>query len=477
MNMLRDAIGRSTLFPALHLLRRQLRQISDPLRLREMAARFDAMGRRDRQAHSEPVIAGAAPASWIDMPGVRADRVVLYLHGGAFVTETPNFHGALLARICRAAGARGLMLGYRLAPEHRYPAALDDCLGAYRWLLAQGVAADRIVVAGDSAGGNLTLALLLRARDEALPLPAGAVALSPVTDFTFSGASVQRNEGVDDMFSAQSMDALVPIYLPRPELCTDPYVSPVFGDYAGLPPLLLVVGSTELLLDDSVRVAQRCAGAQLQVWHGMPHVFPGFAFLPEARKATEGIGRFMRDCLQPAVRAASAGGGPAPAEATIAGDTVPADEAASVTPVGDLPASSTPIASSGPAPAALPGAPPQPPAPHGPDPAHAPRGFGVAAWLYLALTLMTGAASLSLLLAWPALVLANPVVWAATAAALVFIVAEAPAVGWRRVPWCIAATLLLGPGCGLSLFLFLRAAHPTALWRAQRAARPPVGSY
>ena len=122
------------------------------------------------------------------------------------------------------------MPSYRLSPEHRHPAALDDCVTAYRWLLAQGHDARRIVVAGDSAGGNLTLALMLRLRDEGLPLPAGAVALSPVTDLTFSGESIRRNDGVDDMFSADSMDALVPVYLADRDLRTDPRVSPVFGD-------------------------------------------------------------------------------------------------------------------------------------------------------------------------------------------------------------------------------------------------------
>src|SRR6185369_17483633 len=114
---------------------------------------------------------------------------------------------------------------------------------------------------------------------------------------TFSGDSVQRNDGVDDMFSADMMDAMVPVYLPQRELCSHPHVSPVFGDYAGMPPLLLIVGSTELLLDDSVRVAHRCPSAPLLVWHAMPHVFVGFDFLPEAREATRRIGRFMRECL------------------------------------------------------------------------------------------------------------------------------------------------------------------------------------
>lgn len=295
MKRLRDLIGRNVLFPALRLMRAQMRLISDPVKLRQVAAQVDALGRLPRDVRSAPVVAGSAPARWIDVDGARHDHVVLYLHGGAFVAETPTFHGGLLARICHEARARGLMLSYRLAPEHRYPLALDDCIAAYRWLLDQGHAPGRIVVAGDSAGGNLTLALLLRLRDEGLPLPAGAVALSPVTDFTFSGDSVQRNDGVDDMFSADMMEPLVDVYLAERGLRTHPRVSPVFGDFAGLPPLLLIVGSTELLLDDSVRVAQRWPEASLLVWHGMPHVFPGFDVLPEAREATQRIGRFMRE--------------------------------------------------------------------------------------------------------------------------------------------------------------------------------------
>lgn len=297
MKRLRDLIGRNMLFPALRVMRAQMRLISDPLKLRGAAARVDALGSLASDVRTEPVTAGTVGANWVDVKGMRRDRVVLYLHGGAFITETPVFHGALLARICRETRARGLMVSYRLAPEHPYPAALDDCVEAYRWLLAQGLDATRIIVAGDSAGGNLTLALMLRLRDEGLPLPAGAVALSPVADLTFSGDSVQRNDGVDDMFSADLLDALVPVYLAQRDLRTHPHVSPVFGDCSGLPPLLLIVGSTELLLDDSVRVAQRWPGSTLLVWHGMPHVFAGFDFLPEAREATQRIGHFIRACL------------------------------------------------------------------------------------------------------------------------------------------------------------------------------------
>lgn len=425
MQPLRDAISRRLLVPALRLMRMQMKLMSDPLRLRQIAARVDALGSPPADVRTENVIAGSAPATWVDVEGARADRVVLYLHGGAFVAETPVFHAALLARICREAGARGLMLSYRLAPEHPYPAALDDCMAAYRWLLAQGFEAGRIVVAGDSAGGNLTLALLLRARDEGLALPAGAVALSPVADFTFSGDSVQRNDGVDDMFSADMMDALVPVYLPQRALSTHPHVSPVFGNFDGMPPLLLVVGSTELLLDDSVRVAHRCASAQLLVWDGMPHVFPAFDFLPQARDATQRIGRFMRECV--------AGRVALPAPNVVAG--LWAGGAADVTP-------------------ALPHAGPHT-APKG-APKIAPRGLHGVALLYLALAVASGAVSVVLLALWPLLVLANPLLWAANAVVAAFVLVEAPAVGWPRAAGCLAAAALLGPGCGLALFLFLR---------------------
>ncbi|MBI5258116.1 MAG: alpha/beta hydrolase [Burkholderiales bacterium] len=420
MNRLRNAIGRRMLFPALRLAREQMKLISDPLHLRELAARADAMGRPATGVRETPVTAGSAPATWLDVKGARRDRVLLYLHGGAFVTETPVFHGALLARLCTEVHARGLMLHYRLAPEHRYPAALDDCIAAYRWLLDTGHTAEQIVVAGDSAGGNLTLALLLRARDEGLPLPAGAVALSPVTDFTFSGGSVQRNDGIDDMFVADKMGDLLPVYLDDPRLRTHPHVSPVFGDYTGMPPLLLLVGSTELLLDDSVRVAHRWPGAQLEVWHGMPHVFPGFDVLPEAIAATQGIGRFARECLKAAPSAQGADVG------TTAGQAA--------APGADMHAPGHPPARAPTAPAA-----------------------SLAARTYLGLAVANAALALGLLLLGLApLMLANPLLWATSAVVLACLLVEAPAVGRSGLGLSLAA-LLLGPGTALSVFLYLRA--------------------
>ena len=431
---LRDTLGRTMLTPALRLMRAEMKLVSDPVLLREVAARVDALGVTPAGVRTQRVTAGGVPATWVEVDGVGDDTVVLYLHGGAFVAETPHFHGALLARICREAGARGLMVSYRLSPEHRYPAALDDCIAAYRWLLDGGHDASRIVVAGDSAGGNLTLALLLRARDERLPLPAGAVALSPVADLTFSGDSIRRNDGEDDMFSADSMGALTPVYLSDTDadLCTHPHVSPVFGNYADMPPLLLIVGSSELLLDDSVRVAHRCPSAELLVWNDMPHVFPGFDFLPEAREATRRIGRFARECTASALMKRSKQS--ARAEAAAA-------PAAAVPAVATPPAAATSL----------------------PELAR----IGVEAWLYLSLAVLAGGVSLAAAF-WlgPLLIAANPVVWAASVVVAVFLLVEAHSIDSRGLGWCFASTLLLGPACGLALFLFLRAVR-----RAGRRSR------
>src|SRR5450631_187360 len=412
MSFLLDTVGRTMLKPALRLMRMQMKLVSDPVQLRNAARRVDALGRQP-DARTERVTAGSAPATWIDVKGAHKDLVVLYLHGGAFVAETPLLHGALLARICAEAHARGLMLSYRLSPEHRYPAALDDCVSAYRWLLEQGFAPDHIVVAGDSAGGNLTLALLLRLRDEVLPLPAGAVALSPVADLTFSGDSIRRNDGVDDMFSAEMMEPLVSVYLSQRSLRTHPHVSPVFGDFTGLPPLLLVVGSTELLLDDSVRVFHRAPNAQLLVWHGMPHVFPALDFLPQARAATLRIGHFMRGCFagqaQPQVT------DQAKAEVPIAA----AEEAVKVA----LRVAAQPQRSG-------------------------------RAMLYLSLAIATGVHWLGALMIWPGplVVVASPALWLAMAVVAVFMVIEPSALGWRQLLWCLNANLWLGPACGVALF-------------------------
>lgn len=256
-------------------------------------ALFDrTMRGRQQYTLGEPIDLGRCAGHWLDAGPPGEGRVVLFLHGGAFVAESPVAHCSLLARICSKARARGFYVAYRLAPEHPYPAATDDCLDGYRHLLAQGVAPSRIVIAGDSAGGGLTVTTAMRIRDLGLPAPAGLVLISPLLDLSFGGKSVRRNDGLDPLFRAPVVDTLGPIYLPEGDV-RDPYVSPLYGDVTGLPPSLVLVGSSEILLDDSVRFAARAGNAELQVWHDMPHIFPILDRLDEAVSAVEEVAGFI----------------------------------------------------------------------------------------------------------------------------------------------------------------------------------------
>ena len=309
---IRKRIVREVFAPAMRLFRDTLQESGDVGAIRDWAARLDrALMRDDPDGPRHLVALQHCAATWFDALApqtVEAGRVILYLHGGAFIVETPRLHGAFVARLAHAAGARALMPHYRLAPENAFPASPDDALAAYRWLLARGHAGRDIVVAGDSAGGNLALGLLQRIVHEGLPVPACAVALSPLTDATFSGESVRRNDGLDPMFTARGFDTLARFIVPDDAMRTWPLASPLFGEMSGLPPLLLQVGSSELLLDDSVRFAQRHPGTKLQVWHDVPHVFPLFDFLPESQPALEQIVQF--------INAATPTPGPAPTTPT-----------------------------------------------------------------------------------------------------------------------------------------------------------------
>lgn len=283
---IRKRVVREVFAPAMRLFRDTLQESGDVGAIRDWAARLDRALFHDETGGLWQVVAlQHCAASWFNAPAEQAAsarRVILYLHGGAFV-----------ARLARAAQAAALMPHYRLAPENPFPASPDDAMAAYRWLLASGYAGREIVVAGDSAGGNLALGLLQRIVHEGLPVPSCAVALSPLTDATFSGESVRRNDGLDPMFTARGFETLSRFVAPDDAIRTWPLASPLFGDMAGLPPLLLQVGSSELLLDDSVRFAQRHPGAKLQVWHDMPHVFPLFDFLPESKAALGQIVQFI----------------------------------------------------------------------------------------------------------------------------------------------------------------------------------------
>ena len=291
---MRDAMRRFMVRRMLHVARVALARKPTPERIRSVAAMIAPLiARREIYAVSEPIAIGACSARWIEPADVAAGSVILYLHGGAFVAEARAIHDPLLAAIGRAGGARGLMVDYRLAPEHPFPAAVEDCYAAWNYLLSSGIDPGRIVIAGDSAGGNLAVVTAMRARDEGMPQAAGLVLMSPVLDWTFSGASIQRNDGLDHLFRASSIDSLVPYYGSGID-ARDPRLSPLFGDLAGLPPSLLMVGSSELLLDDSVRYAARSPEAMLRIWHDMPHVFPAMRGLAAGDQAIREIGEFIR---------------------------------------------------------------------------------------------------------------------------------------------------------------------------------------
>ncbi|TVS12507.1 MAG: alpha/beta hydrolase [Wenzhouxiangella sp.] len=241
-------------------------------------------------------------AEWLTPQSGPTERMVLHFPGGAFMTRFVRAERLLLARICRAANARGRLVFYRLAPEHPYPAGLEDCLEAYRQLLSGGIAPEHIVISGMSAGGCLALSVLMAARDEGMPMPAGAVLMSPAADMSdeSEGGSRVVNAARDAVLSLERGDDIRKLYLDdKTELANHPYVSPVLGDFSGLPPLLFQVGSTEVLLDDSRRCAERARSAgvraEVEVWDRMPHGWQALSFAPESGRAIGRLADFVRE--------------------------------------------------------------------------------------------------------------------------------------------------------------------------------------
>jgi epsilon-lactone hydrolase len=248
-----------------------------------------------------PVDAGGVPAEWIDPPGAVTDRVVLYLHGGGYVAGSIDSHRNLTGHLAEELGCRVLALAYRLAPEHPHPAPVTDAVAGYRWLLDQGVAPEHIAVAGDSAGGGLTVALLLMARDQGLPMPAAAVPISPLVDLEATGESMSTRAGADPMIDREQLLEIVQLFVGDGDR-RDPYAAPLHGDLTGLPPLLIQVGDAEVLLDDAVRLAAAAEAAgvdtTLEVWPEMVHVFQASAgYVPEADQAIARIAEFCRPRL------------------------------------------------------------------------------------------------------------------------------------------------------------------------------------
>ena len=245
-----------------------------------------------------PVQDEGITAEWVRAPSAQTERAILYLHGGAFLMCSPATHRELAARLSACTNAAVLVLDYRLAPECPFPAAMQDVVSAYRWLLDQGYPERHIVIGGDSAGGGLALQALIALRDEGSPLPAAAFFLSPVTDWVrFDGESFSTRANVDPLNTPKMCRLAASHYVGGNDPET-PLLSPANTDLSGLPPLCIHVGDREVLLSDSVRLAERAGACDVDVafkiWPGMWHVFPTSArFVPEARRSIDEIGRFV----------------------------------------------------------------------------------------------------------------------------------------------------------------------------------------
>jgi len=249
------------------------------------------------------VSADGVPAHWLAAPGTDSGRVLLFLHGGGYELGSVRSDGELAARLGRASGMRVLFPEYRLAPEHPFPAAIDDVLAAWHWLRTdQGLSAESIAVAGDSAGGGLAVALLVATRDAGQTLPAAAVLMSPTVDLTSSGASMTERADQDPISTPAMLRQFAADYLAGADPKT-PLASPLFASMSGLPPLLIQVGTADLLLSDSERLAaaadQAGVDVTLEIGEGLPHVYQLLLGTPEAAQATERIGKFLRARVRP----------------------------------------------------------------------------------------------------------------------------------------------------------------------------------
>jgi epsilon-lactone hydrolase len=272
---------------------------ADPLNMRSRMDR--AGGRLPEGVLGTPTTCGGVKAEWIDSANCAADRVVLYLHGGGCVAGSVDSHRNLTGHLAQAIGCRVLALEYRLAPEHPHPAQVNDAVGAFRALLDQGFQPKHIAVAGDSAGGGLTVSMLLMSRAHGLPMPAAAVAISPLVDLEATGSSMTSRASADPLITRSLVLDNVALFIGEGDR-HDPWAAPMYGDLTGLPPMLIQVGDAEILLDDAVRLAACAtkAGVEttLEVWPDMVHVFQASAgFFPEADEAIERIASFCRSRL------------------------------------------------------------------------------------------------------------------------------------------------------------------------------------
>jgi len=282
-------------------VRELLRSEPRPAGFAERRERIDAIGSASSPARDirlEPTVANGIPAEWSLAPGSDHSRVLLFFHGGGYCSGSIMSHRGMVTEAGRAAGLRTLAVAYRLAPEHPFPAAIEDARAAYRFLIEQGIPTSNIVVGGDSAGGGLTLALMIILRDAGQPLPGCGWLVSPWVDLQMTGASLDEKADIDPLISKAYLDELAAAYLAGTD-AANPLVSPLRADLAGLPPLLVQVGSAETLLDDAVRLARRAGAADvrinLEIWPHMIHAWHLWAAqLEDGRRALASAGAFIR---------------------------------------------------------------------------------------------------------------------------------------------------------------------------------------
>ncbi|MBT0722857.1 alpha/beta hydrolase [Rosenbergiella sp. S61] len=272
----------------------------------KLRASFDALG-SDQSSLSDvmfrPVDAAGVPAEWVEPVGSDPSRVIFYLHGGGYVAGNPVVYRNFVTALCRASGYRALMVDYRLAPESPFPAALDDAKRSYAWLLTQGICTDQIVIVGDSAGGGLALSTLVSLREGCQSLPAAAVLISPWTDLTLQSGSHFTKMKDDPIITRTFLELCRQHYLGTEASGMDALVSPLHADLAGLPPLLVLVGTDEVLFDDSAALVHKAheAGVDVGLIKGdrMIHTWPFFInSFPEAEKAVQAIGTYIRSRIR-----------------------------------------------------------------------------------------------------------------------------------------------------------------------------------
>ncbi len=271
--------------------------------IRDVIEDYSRLDDATRRVDARTIVSQEPAGEWVLADGARPDQRILYLHGGSWMSGSPDGYRPLAARISRESGCSVFVLDYRLAPEHPYPAGLEDCVAAWHWLSGNGprsrAAARKQVIVGDSAGGNLALATALRLKDDGGREPDAVVALSPAVDLTWQSPSLRTRAEADPILRPDRLHLVSQAYVQDTERDDHPWVSPLFGDFAGLSRVLIQVGDREVLLDDAKRMADRMqeqgVDVQLQVYEGMPHVFQLFApTVAASTDAIERIGGFIR---------------------------------------------------------------------------------------------------------------------------------------------------------------------------------------